>query len=187
LVPNEHISAALLARLAALVCVVPLHSSSQHLESAGGVTLYAVLEPDAAFLPHETKRLTQRSIQATVVTPEKYQLCWRSTREMSVRRKLNAMPAVFEGKKVLLVDDSIVRGTTMSQIVEMVRRAGAVKVGLPHRSSLYTGMKGAASASWERRSSISLTSLREHKHADAVSSACMAAERAWPPACRAMA
>ncbi len=50
-----------------------------------------------------------------------------STREMSVRRKLNAMPAVFEGKKVLLVDDSIVRGTTMSQIVEMVRRAGAVK------------------------------------------------------------
>lgn len=45
-----------------------------------------------------------------------------------MRRKLNAMPAVFEGKQVLLVDDSIVRGTTMSQIVEMVRRAGATKV-----------------------------------------------------------
>ena len=43
------------------------------------------------------------------------------TREISVRRKLNAMPAVFAGKNVLLVDDSIVRGTTMSQIVEMVR------------------------------------------------------------------
>ena len=57
----------------------------------------------------------------------------RSTREMSVRRKLNAMPAVFEGKKVLLVDDSIVRGTTMSQIVEMVRRAGAVKVSASAR------------------------------------------------------
>ena len=52
----------------------------------------------------------------------------RSTRELSVRRKLNAMPVVFEGKRVLLVDDSIVRGTTMSQIVDMVRRAGASKV-----------------------------------------------------------
>ena len=50
------------------------------------------------------------------------------TRELSVRRKLNAMPAVFEGRSVLLVDDSIVRGTTMSQIVDMVRRAGAKKV-----------------------------------------------------------
>ena len=45
-----------------------------------------------------------------------------------MRRKLNAMPVVFEGKRVLLVDDSIVRGTTMSQIVDMVRRAGASKV-----------------------------------------------------------
>ena len=52
-----------------------------------------------------------------------------------MRRKLNAMPAVFEGKKVLLVDDSIVRGTTMSQIVEMVRKAGAVKVsGMMYRA-----------------------------------------------------
>ena len=50
------------------------------------------------------------------------------TRELSVRRKLNAMPTVFAGKSVLLVDDSIVRGTTMSQIVGMVRKAGAKKV-----------------------------------------------------------
>ena len=47
---------------------------------------------------------------------------------MSVRRKLNAMPVVFAGKSVLLIDDSIVRGTTMSQIVDMVRNAGAKKV-----------------------------------------------------------
>ncbi len=50
------------------------------------------------------------------------------TRELSVKRKLNAMPAVFAGKNVLLVDDSIVRGTTMTQIVDMVRKAGAKKV-----------------------------------------------------------
>ena len=48
--------------------------------------------------------------------------------QMSVRRKLNAMPVVFAGKNVLLIDDSIVRGTTMNQIVEMVRNAGAAKV-----------------------------------------------------------
>lgn len=49
-----------------------------------------------------------------------------------MRRKLNAMPTVFAGKSVLLVDDSIVRGTTMSQIVGMVRKAGAKKVMKPH-------------------------------------------------------
>lgn len=55
-------------------------------------------------------------------------------REVSVRRKLNAMPAVFEGKSVLLVDDSIVRGTTMTQIVDMVRKSGASKVYLASAS-----------------------------------------------------
>ena len=52
----------------------------------------------------------------------------RRPMQMSVRRKLNAMPVVFAGKSVLLIDDSIVRGTTMSQIVDMVRNAGAAKV-----------------------------------------------------------
>lgn len=55
-------------------------------------------------------------------------------REMSVRRKLNAMRSVFNGKNVLLVDDSIVRGTTMTQIVKMCRDAGATKVYLASAS-----------------------------------------------------
>ena len=55
-------------------------------------------------------------------------------RELSVRRKLNAMSAVFKNQKVLLVDDSIIRGTTMKQIVEMVRRAGAKEVYLASAS-----------------------------------------------------
>ena len=63
-----------------------------------------------------------RYVGRTFIMPD------QRTRELSVRRKLNAMPAVFEGKSVLLVDDSIVRGTTMSQIVDMVRKAGAKKV-----------------------------------------------------------
>jgi len=49
-------------------------------------------------------------------------------REKSVRSKLNAIDLEFRGKTVLLVDDSIVRGTTSAQIIEIAREAGARKV-----------------------------------------------------------
>ncbi len=49
-------------------------------------------------------------------------------RKKSVRQKLNAIDLEFNGKNVLLVDDSIVRGTTSMQIIQMAREAGARKV-----------------------------------------------------------
>jgi len=52
----------------------------------------------------------------------------QSVRRKSVRQKLNAMSVEFRGKNVLLVDDSIVRGTTSHEIVQMAREAGARKV-----------------------------------------------------------
>jgi amidophosphoribosyltransferase len=49
-------------------------------------------------------------------------------RDMGVRLKLNVNRAVVEGKRVVLVDDSVVRGTTSRKIKEMVRAAGAKEV-----------------------------------------------------------
>jgi amidophosphoribosyltransferase len=86
---------------------------------------FALLQVSAELgLPYREGLVKNRYVGRTFIMPD------QRMREMSVRRKLNAMPAVFEGKKVLLIDDSIVRGTTMAQIVDMVRRAGAKKVGV---------------------------------------------------------
>jgi amidophosphoribosyltransferase len=52
----------------------------------------------------------------------------QAQRKKSVRQKLNAMGVEFKGKNVLLVDDSIVRGTTSKEIVQMARECGALKV-----------------------------------------------------------
>jgi len=52
----------------------------------------------------------------------------QSERKKSVRQKLNPVPLEFKDKTVLLVDDSIVRGTTCGQIIQMARDAGARRV-----------------------------------------------------------
>jgi amidophosphoribosyltransferase len=66
--------------------------------------------------------MKNRYIGRTFIMPGQQQ------RKKSVKQKLNAIDLEFSGKNVLLVDDSIVRGTTCNQIIEMAREAGAKNV-----------------------------------------------------------
>lgn len=66
--------------------------------------------------------IKNRYIHRTFIAPT------QELRERAVHMKLNPLPDHLKGKRVVLVDDSIVRGTTMSKIVAMLRRAGASEV-----------------------------------------------------------
>ncbi|HJT22809.1 MAG TPA: amidophosphoribosyltransferase [Nitrospira sp.] len=70
----------------------------------------------------ETGLIRNHYVGRTFIEPE------QSIRHFGVKVKLNAVPEVLEGKRVVVVDDSLVRGTTSRKIVKMIRQAGAKEV-----------------------------------------------------------
>ncbi|MCG7845004.1 MAG: amidophosphoribosyltransferase [Methanomassiliicoccales archaeon] len=80
-------------------------------------------------IPYAEGFMKNRYIERTFIMPD------QSQRDEGVLLKLNPIRSTMEGKRVVIVDDSIVRGTTMRRIVQMTRRAGAkevhVRIGCP--------------------------------------------------------
>ncbi|MCL2106987.1 MAG: amidophosphoribosyltransferase, partial [Oscillospiraceae bacterium] len=73
-------------------------------------------------IPYAIGLIKNKYIGRTFIQP------YQKDRATGVRIKLNPVPSVVKGKRVIMVDDSIVRGTTMARIVGLLREAGAVQV-----------------------------------------------------------
>ncbi len=78
----------------------------------------------ATGVPFELALIRNHYIGRTFISPA------QQVRDMSVRIKFNTVREVIEGKRVVVVDDSIVRGTTMRKLVKLIRQAGASEVHL---------------------------------------------------------
>lgn len=79
---------------------------------------------NVAGIPFELGLIRNHYVGRTFIRPS------QEIRDFAVRRKYNPVRRVLEGKNVVVIDDSIVRGTTMKQLVKMLRQAGAKQVHL---------------------------------------------------------
>ncbi|MEG1642378.1 MAG: hypothetical protein RR272_04615 [Synergistaceae bacterium] len=85
-------------------------------------TLAALGMAEETKLPFEVGVVRNRYVGRTFIQPT------QRVREAGVKIKLNPQPDIFKGKEAILVDDSLVRGTTAKRIISMIRESGAEKV-----------------------------------------------------------
>ncbi len=79
---------------------------------------------EASGIPYQEGLIKNRYVGRTFIQPD------QRLRDLGVRLKFNPLPEVLEGKRVIVVDDSIVRGTTTPHVVNLLRSAGAKEVHL---------------------------------------------------------
>ncbi|MDP9729623.1 amidophosphoribosyltransferase [Alicyclobacillus sp. TC] len=97
---------------------------------------------EASKIPFEMGLIKNKYIARTFIQPS------QELRDMGVRMKLNAVRGIVDGKRVVLIDDSIVRGTTIRRIVQLLRNAGATEVHLrisspPYKNPCHYGIDTA--------------------------------------------
>ena len=117
-------------------------------------------------LPYADGLVKNRYVGRTFIEPT------QMLRDRGIRLKLNPIPGNLEGRRVVLVDDSIVRGTTTRQLVRMVREAGALEVHLrisspPYRWPCYYGMD-TSDRSRLLAAQLSVDEIREFLDADSL-------------------
>ena len=117
-------------------------------------------------IPFGTGLIKNRYVARTFIQPT------QELRQMGVRLKLNALPDVVRGKRLVMVDDSIVRGTTSRQIVRMLKAAGATEVHVRSASPMVTWpcFYGIDTGSQDQliAAKMSLAEIRAHIEADSV-------------------
>lgn len=97
------------------------------LDAALGYSKYSKIPYDIAFV--KSKYVGRTFIQGT-----------QSKRKNQVHLKLNPIPSTVKGKSIVLVDDSIVRGTTITRIIKTLKRAGAKEIHLRIASPVFLGV-----------------------------------------------
>ena len=117
-------------------------------------------------IPFGTGLIKNRYVARTFIQPT------QELRQMGVRLKLNALPDVVRGKRLVMVDDSIVRGTTSRQIVRLLKAAGATEVHVRSASPMVTWpcFYGIDTGSQDQliAANMSLDEIRAHIEADSV-------------------
>ncbi|MGB4863864.1 MAG: amidophosphoribosyltransferase [Tepidiformaceae bacterium] len=120
----------------------------------------------AAGIPYREGLVKNRYVGRTFIQPD------QRIREAGVSLKFNALSDVLEGKRVIVVDDSIVRGTTTPRVINLIRRAGAKEVHMrittpPIISPCFLGVDMATRAELIAANN-SVEEIREHIGADSL-------------------